>query len=575
MIKETLPTLPEDHFNEVVLYQQYVSDSLKRKALDLQPAQRLLGPERLIENLTSILEELAVRLHMSHGDYVNLRAFRTDRRENLAELLWTMSGASSEELVSGSPDARSRVGIRSLLKPVAGVDPDLWPVDFFHRSMREFFVARALIAAVEAQSDKAKSILAQLPLQPEIVNFARLLMVSPMHATSTERQETYTYKLVSLAKSAILPIYRDQHLGGNALTLLFALNRKIPKTDWSELALDYADLAGANLNDLCFRGSSLRHASLDNASLVGTDLRYADLTGVQLEQTAPVLAVTFDTDSNTAYAAYGDSSVRRWTFGVGGRMSCVTLAELDFQPSRLDMTPFGDVIVKGESEIAILSVQGYEEEWHIVSRFATVREIDALSIRDGMIILPGPNQTLERYDPGQRRLMTTASVAPGSHLLFIGEATTLAGADEHVHLNRGPDSWAFRVPKLTSLDARMIDDDHAVLALGHEDGTVSLWHVTSIRSNPQIEGLWQRPAHAGSVNTVHLSGLYVLSGGMDRTICLFTLTDNWSTGEPLRLHRTLDCANMMIEGVQGPREQSLLESLLHSTPHTAGSVNAR
>ena len=80
-------------------------------------------------------------------------------------------------------------------------------------------------------------------------------MRHPIDATTADTPEMLTHKLVSLAKSAIMPIYADKHLGGNALTLLFALNRTLPGTDWSGLALDYADLAGANLDGMSFRGS--------------------------------------------------------------------------------------------------------------------------------------------------------------------------------------------------------------------------------------------------------------------------------------------------------------------------------
>lgn len=566
MIKATLPNLPEGHFSEVALYQQYVYDSLRRKVPDLQPARRL-DENRLVENLMVILEELAVQLHMSRSDYVSLREFDTGRREDLGEILWAMSGALTDDVaVRGTPDARSRVGVRSLLKPIAGVDPERWPVDFFHRSMREFFVARALVRAVAAQSEKATAVLARVPLQPEIIEFARLLMQQPASMGVTDSQKTFAYKLMSLAKSAILPIYRNQYLGGNALTLLFALNRALPRTDWSGLALDYADLAGANLDGLCFRGSSLRNVSLDNASLVGTDLRDADLTGVQLEQTAPVRALTFDADSNTAYAAYGDRSVRRWSFGVGGRMSCVTLAELDFQPTRLDLSPFGDLLVRGPGTAVVLSVLGTDETWRVVSRFPVREEVDDFSVSGDYLVLPAVASdgglVCQRYDPVERSFLGDAVESGGGRLVVLDESMTLAVDNGDVLLRAPGGSLAAGATGAASLDCRPVSDDLALIAVGHENGDVSLWQLSGLSSEPALNPIWQRHAHGGSVTDVRLSGMFILSGGMDRTICLFTLTDNWSTGEPLRLHRTLECAGMRIDGVRGPKEQALLSSLL-------------
>jgi hypothetical protein len=139
MIKHTLPELSDDHFDEVTLYEKYIGRSLRRKLDGLQPSRRI-KEAKLVDNLQLVLERVAVALHLSDTDYIELRDF-TPGRDDLAELLWRMTDpAASGE----TPDARSRVGVRSLLKPVAGVAPEKWPVDFFHRSMREFFIARAL-----------------------------------------------------------------------------------------------------------------------------------------------------------------------------------------------------------------------------------------------------------------------------------------------------------------------------------------------------------------------------------------------------------------------------------------------
>lgn len=575
MIKATLWSLPEEHFSEVALYRQYVDDSLRRKVPDLQPLRRL-DEDRLVANLTLILEELAVQLHLSRLDFVNLREFDTGRREDLAQILWAMSGASSaDDRNAGIPDARSRVGVRSLLKPVAGVDPEWWPVDFFHRSMREYFVARALVRAVATGSEKANAMMARVPLQPEIVEFARLLMRQPGDLGLTGTPESFAHRLTSVAKSAILPIYRDQYLGGNALTLLFALTGELPRTDWAGLALDYADLAGANLNGLSFRGSSLRNASLDNATLAGTDLREADLTGVQLEQTAPVRALTFDAGTNTAYAAYGDRSVRRWSFGVGGRMSCVTIAQLDFQPTRLDLSPFGDLIVADARSVVVLSVPGAEESWRVVSRFRA-REAagdfrvsgDYLVLSGGPATRPG-RQTYQRYDPVTRTLVSPAvECEKGTRTFMLGDSTVLdlwpTGELQLTRARRR--KWTELMARGgSSFDCLRVSEDLALLAAGQEGGTVSLWRLDGLRSPaPELTEIWRHRAHAGSVTDVRLSGMYMLSGGMDRTICLFRLTDNWATDEPLRLHRTLDCAGMKIDGVHGPRERNLLGSLIRS-----------
>jgi hypothetical protein len=579
MIKATLPTLPADHFDEVVLYRQYISDSLERKLDDLLPESRS-DQKGIVGNLRAVLEELAVSLHTSQIDYVSLRQFSMGRTHNLAEVLWRMSdGVDSDTAVSGvdgldGRDARSRIGVRSLLKPVRGVDVDLWPVDFFHRSMREYFVARAIVRSIARNDRRAVELLSRVPLQPEIVNFAVLLMRNPVDVSPDDDARSLALKLDSLARSATLALYGGEHLGGNALTLLYALTGELPHKNWSGLALDYVYLAGANLDGMSFRGSSLRHANLDNTSLAAADFRDADLTGVQLEETAPVLALTLDDDSNTVYAAYGDNSVRRWTVGPGGRATCSTVAQLEFSPRTLDLSSQKDLIVSGGQYMSVLSASRADDSWQIISTFDLRADVQSFSVNGALVGIlrqsPQGDVGLELYDPAARRVKASVDTRDTNlQFRFVDERTAFvceSPADVNLHLSIGGSAHsvhAIPIQRAASLDARSLDDRHALLLVGHETGEIALWKVTIDPKDPQATELWRvRDAHAGSVTAVRISGGLILSGGMDRAMCLFPLMDQWQVGTPLRLHRTLRCEEMLVEGVRGRRERELLEALI-------------
>ena len=62
MIKETLPTLPDEDFDELVLYDVSVRDSLERKAEMLEDKGMLTLQREAIEGMIELLEALAVRL---------------------------------------------------------------------------------------------------------------------------------------------------------------------------------------------------------------------------------------------------------------------------------------------------------------------------------------------------------------------------------------------------------------------------------------------------------------------------------------------------------------------------------
>lgn len=231
-------------------------------------------PTQLLENLLEILERVAVALHTSGTDFAYLRDFddRVDGR-NLAELLWRISNTAPNKTQSqaAGEDATARVGVRSLLKFVPAPEPKRWPVDFFHRSMREFFIARAIVRQLTVLDSTpiARRPLAALPLPPEITNFAVGLMKEREKEADPPPFET---ELLSLAKGAVRG-GRSKSVGGNALSLLYGLRRSIPQVDFSGLSLDYVDLNGADLSGMCFADSSMRYANLDNANLEAADFR--------------------------------------------------------------------------------------------------------------------------------------------------------------------------------------------------------------------------------------------------------------------------------------------------------------
>ena len=88
MIKETLRDLPDDTFSETILYDTYIDKSLRTKwELLADPGDELTSDE-LIENLTEILEDVAVRLQETNGAYLYLRDYQDKDRGKIAELLW-------------------------------------------------------------------------------------------------------------------------------------------------------------------------------------------------------------------------------------------------------------------------------------------------------------------------------------------------------------------------------------------------------------------------------------------------------------------------------------------------------
>ena len=159
-----MPELPEDHFDELVLYDTYVRGSLSRKIELLRDPGSAMPDADLLDSLEKLLEKIAVAIHVSGEGSVDLRDFVADWG-GAARLLWH---ASQLDPAAGNSDddASARIGSRSLLRRVGPENEERWLVDFFHRSMKEYFVAKALRRALNSPDPyaSARELLLMVPV---------------------------------------------------------------------------------------------------------------------------------------------------------------------------------------------------------------------------------------------------------------------------------------------------------------------------------------------------------------------------------------------------------------------------
>ncbi|GAA1031777.1 hypothetical protein GCM10009557_28130 [Virgisporangium ochraceum] len=520
MIKETLPELPGDRFDELVLYRTYVERSLRRKIADLEDPGAEVLREELIPNLQGILELIATELHVTDQGYVSLKAVAG--QHDLHRMLWQMAGsAGASPAAASSDDARARIGIRSLLKPVAAADHHVWPVEFFHRSMREYFVACAIVRRLREGVPDDDRAWREVPLPPEVINFAVLLM----------RDDPGTdFPAVLLAAVRSAETGRDNGcVGGNALSLLYGLTGRLPTGSWAGLDLDYAYLPGADLSGMSFRGSRLRHANLDNTTLDRADFTNADLTGVRLEETAAVRALAPVPGAAGVYCAYGDGTLREWRFGGPRQLTTHILrSDLPTDVTAIAVGPYGDIVTFARGTVSILV--GSANGWRPVSTFQPRPQVRFFAGYRGDIVIcadiDGETRAM-RYDPAGREVRAAVPVAADDPLAasvsgtFVVSRSTGPPADRERTVNL-PDARA------ATVDARDLGDGRILIVAGFLDGTMTCW----LRSGTgPLERLWSHTFHAGPVASVRFVGDgFVVSGGADRSILIFPLAPDLSVG---------------------------------------------
>ncbi|MFF5249079.1 N-6 DNA methylase [Streptosporangium sp. NPDC000095] len=564
MIKETLGELPRDSFSELILYDTYINNSLRRKIKFLEDDELTLTHDELINNLLEILEDIAVQLQQANEPYIYLRDHQATSRRNIAELLWKIRDDSairpSSFGVTADDDATGRVGIRSLLKAVSAPDTHRWPVDFFHRSMREYFVARAIVRCLRDDQDRARRILSATLLLPEITHFVSKMLAG-------QAADAPLRCLESFARSATTGV-DTAYLGGNAITLLYASRGELPQCDWSGLRLDHAKVQGADLRGARFVGTSLRYANLDNANLEGADFTNADLEGVQLDETSQVLAVTA-LGRHRIIAAYEDRSLREWRVQPGTTWDSRVIALLDHRVEQLHWTPLGRLVASGESSLSVLDVAG--ESLTVRSQFRTKSRFRSVMLGASTALfveeLGGGVTRITWLDLSTRRAYNQRDIDAAVTCCAQIDGTMYAIATENaVHVVSPPTdeerpASIFEDPGVSCLDLRA-DHDGIIVATGHHDGTVTITRVANVGRDDAITHLWTRRLHSSTVTTISFSDDdQMITGSRDRTVCVMPVASmRPSTAEPRiqRLHLTLRCRNVQFTGVRTEREQEML-----------------
>lgn len=561
MIKETLGDLPDHDFNEIVLYQTYVRNSLERKIEFLEDPLLTSTQDELVQGMGELLERMAVQMQSRGEESFDLRALTDDgESQDLVRTLWRISdsGAASD---SAQQDVTARVGMRSLLRRVSGAS-DQWRVAFFHRSMREYFVALGILRALRGGAVSGRAVLASLPMQPEITNF----LVAMIRGSSD--QAALLLLLQSLARSAVRGTPCGL-LGGNSLTLLCRMSAQLPRRGWNNLDLDLADLSGADLSSMELAGSSLRGAVLDNADLTGADLTDCDLTGVRLEETAAVVSVAVASE-RSAVVGYEDGSVRLWSWATGSDAHAGKVLEGADGLEHVAIGAYDTIVVIARRMVQVL----LQRSDRLVSllRFRLRNDVRKVHLGEAGVLHVlherGATATtaLVEFECEPRRV-TSVRAAGGvgpfaatrnSAVVPWGEGAVVLGEarGRRVQSAAIPTSWTSCVALRQQVSGREL------ALLGDNAGQITCLELDLNADNgPPGRLLWRTTAHQGVVSAVaFLSDDAFVSGGADRLVVVHELEES-GPRSVAQLRLSLSCRGVRYEGVRGQAEYERLRYL--------------
>ena len=174
-------------------------------------------------------------------------------------------------------------------------DAKAWPVEFCHRSVREYFVAPPGVEkALREGTGRAYDLISRVDFNHEILRFVAELMSKTGFDYNPVLRNLALMSRYEGELKACSPQERQKlaRLGRTSATLLYRWSGGLPGKDWSCLTLDGAQLPQADLTGKDFHGTSLRSANLSNSVFVDADFSAADLSGVRLEETGEVRSLS-------------------------------------------------------------------------------------------------------------------------------------------------------------------------------------------------------------------------------------------------------------------------------------------
>lgn len=597
MVSENLANPKSDFSSETAIYQTYIDNSLTtNKKVDLlETGCQHTTRNGLREGLLEIMDRIAMEIHLSAKDYICLRNLAGAYQEGstYARLLWQ----NVEDERSEGEDALHRVGVRSLLhKKTQGVDEhdaEAWPIEFCHRSMREYFVARGIEKALRRGVANAIEVISKVDFNHEILRFTAELMKKSKH--------NYQRTLLELAfmskmdseheKLAEDEKQRRARLGRTSVTLLYRWLGKLPENDWSNLTLDGAQLAGADLTAKNFRNTSLRSANLNNAIFVDADFCGADLTGVRLEETGEVCSLAVPRNLDGFFAAYSDGSIRQWDLdnrsGEESRIIYEPTEKLKKQGKSLQIAALpGDGLCLYDRDHVIFLNAG--QRYDAVGIFETQKRYLNVSFTETGITAVEKGSlakcTAHIFDfpidglPSVNDMVVDACV----HCERLGDEG-LAAVTEDGHLviylkgsgEKEAALQSIQVAELTNISAitsiSLVDTEQRVylIACGARDGTVGLWRIQFSESleNNDIEKIFSKIIHQGAITSLSFLGPSVLlTSGKDNKIFLMNIPDAKKMPIINRVFELrLRCGGMKIDGIKGEREKAILEAAIKAS----------
>lgn len=536
------------------IYQDYAERALARNyEYHLEMRGDHTSPQKVRTHILLMLEQLALCMQEFGTDSISLAEFKTKiGQDDLAQELWASVETSSQEV---SKDVDRRFSDRTLLK-CDHMEPE--KRCFFHRSMKEFFVACGVIRTLcQKDAGEAWSLLSQCRLSHEILGFAG----QKLCRLNDGEKELARERLAEFARR--IRVERggqSAFLSTNSVSLLHYGGFGLPGTDWSGLCLDEVILSWENLSQKNFSQSSMRFAHLDNADLSGCDLRGCDFTGVQYEKSGQLVSFAVCPTEDTILAHYRDGVIRRWPISGGQSQAMATLEQTESYPGHILSSCDGreGLLLSDQFQFWERSTDQIVPAGHAVLR-SGLRILDL----GETTVLVQQGSALYLISLADRTILYQREISAAAKACLMTDRVLILQTDgaelELVDLSgKSPASTIYpHLRRISCLCASARSDTTGIILSGDEQGNVERFYV----SFNQTTGQWdfvsggetsgcEKPVRNIAVDAVGR----VYAAASTGAIVRYVSSGAEHLGADAVYHLELKCAGARIEGVQ-PQEQ--------------------